>query len=195
MDWQGTLSARDLLNYVYCPRIVFFENVLHLAQRPTVKVFHGREAHEEFALKERRNQIVKGLGFLPRNFEVPVYSADLGFRTRIDCVLDAGDGKSIIVQAKEGNPPDAVYRTQKMQLAIEAALYERAFGEKVERAFVKYLPSQEVREVPLGEDLKNEALQALESIRTMISREEIPEPTPFENRCKDCVLFNACKRQ
>lgn len=59
MDNQGNLTIRDLMNFSYCERLIFFENVLKIPQATTIKEMKGRELHNAFSQKTKRNKIVK----------------------------------------------------------------------------------------------------------------------------------------
>nr|QBM01095.1 hypothetical protein [uncultured archaeon] len=59
MDDRQHLTAADLLNYCYCPRIVYYVHVLKLAQATTAKELKGREKYDDFKRKSRRNKIVR----------------------------------------------------------------------------------------------------------------------------------------
>ena len=55
---NNNLSAKDFLNYAYCPRIIYFMYTLKIPQETTKKEFKGREKYDEFKSKSKRTKIV-----------------------------------------------------------------------------------------------------------------------------------------
>lgn len=49
------LSAKDLMNFCYCPRITYYEHVLRIPQATTAKEIKGREKYAEFRKKSKRS--------------------------------------------------------------------------------------------------------------------------------------------
>lgn len=59
MDLSKPLIAADIMNYSYCPRIIYYVHVLKLAQATTKKELKGREKYDNFKRKSKRNKIVR----------------------------------------------------------------------------------------------------------------------------------------
>ena len=53
------ITAADVMNYVYCPRIVYFTRVLRLPQTKSAKQKKGLEKDFTFKKDTIRNKIVK----------------------------------------------------------------------------------------------------------------------------------------
>lgn len=195
MNWSGTLSAKDIMNYVYCPRIVYFECVEKAPQATTIKEFRGREVHEHVSKKSKRTKIVRDLPKLPKRYKLPLYSKELNFQTVLDCALfDDAKGAAYPVQFKDSEKPKLVYSTQKVQLAAEAVLLRERTKRKVPFAFIKYVKSGDVVKVPMSAGDLQFFYSTLDSIRKIVESEAMPAPTPYIVRCRDCCFFNICRR-
>lgn len=59
MDEKQQLIAADVMNYNYCPRIIYYVHVLKLAQATTKKELKGREKYDDFKRKAKRNQVIR----------------------------------------------------------------------------------------------------------------------------------------
>src|SRR3989344_9142684 len=87
MDQQQFLTIKDLMNYHYCNRLIYFENVLRIPQATTIKEYKGRELHTIFSKKSKRNKIVKDFPKLLKKYDLALESKELNFRTVLDCLL------------------------------------------------------------------------------------------------------------
>lgn len=185
------ITATDLMNYLYDPRIVYFVYVLKIPQATTVKELKGREKYEEFKIKSKRNKIIKELSFLPKEYDVYFASKKHNFATKIDCIaLDKSRNEAYPIQIKYSSKPKVLYRTQKFQVIMEAMLVEELLGYNVPYGFVKFLKSEDFVKVTITEKLKAELLQILKEIESIIKEEKLPKPTPHKKKNIDNVYQN-----
>lgn len=195
MGWGEYFTARDLMNYIYCPRIPYFEHVLHIPQITTVKEYIGRESHKKFNVNSRRTLIADEFKGYEKKYDVWLEDSDIGFRTVVDLLMiDAKNNSACILQAKDSFAPPKIYRTQKFQLFAEAYLVRKVLGIEVHSAYVKYLKDKTLIEVKVGNRSDAEFLAVLSSMRKTIESEKIPEIADYQKKCKDCYFYNLCKR-
>ena len=117
MDLQGFLTIKDLMNFHYCNRLIYFENVLRIPQVTTIKEFKGRELHGIFTQKSKRNKIVKEFPKLKKEYNLHLDSAELNFRTVLDCLLiDKSKDKAFPIEYKDAKKPQKLYWTFKIQI-------------------------------------------------------------------------------
>ena len=105
----------------------------------------------------------------------------------------------MIIKGREGIfPVEFKHTTQKphknhiYQLVAYALLLEEKYKVIVDKGFVYLIPAADVQVFDLTRELKNEVLDILASIRTMIRNERMPEQTRYRSRCADCEYRNFC---
>lgn len=185
------LTATDLMNYLYDPRIIYFVHVLRISQATTTKELAGREKYEEFRKKSQRNKIIKELPYLPKLYNVYLASQKYSFATKIDCVtINSVKKEAYPIQVKYSVKPEILYRTQKFQIIMEAMLIEERLGYKVPYGFVKFLKSGDFVKVWINEKLKQELLQIFGEIERIIREEKLPKPTPHKKKIIDSCYRN-----
>ena len=125
------ITAADLMNYEYCPRIVYFTRVLKLPQTKSAKQKKGLEKDFSFKKDTNRNKIIKGESYNPqliRKYNVSLETEE--YATKVDCLLINEESKEAYpLQLKYAKKPICqYYKTQKLQLMFEAMLIEKVMG-------------------------------------------------------------------
>lgn len=185
------LTATDLMNYLYDPMIIYFVHVLKIPQATTIKELEGRKKYEEFAVKSKRNKIIKELPFLPKIYDVYLSSSKHRIATKIDCVaLDKDKAQAYPIQVKYSIKPRALYKTQTFQLVMEALLIEEELGYKVPFGYVKFLRSGDFVKVKITQKLKEELLKIFGEIESIIQSEKLPKGTKDKKKAIDNCYKN-----
>lgn len=188
---QQFLTATDLMNYLYDPRIIYFVHVLKIPQATTAKELKGREKYEEFKKKSKRNKIIQELPHLPKIYNVYLTSEKYGFATKVDCIaINKDKGEAYPIQVKYSSKPHVLYRGQKFQIIMEVMLIEERLGYKVPFGFVKFLKSGDFVKVDISERLKTELLQIFSEIEDIIRLEKLPRPSPHKRKRVDSCYRN-----
>jgi CRISPR-associated exonuclease Cas4 len=184
------LRINDLKQYEYCPRIVFYNTVMPVARKSTVKMERGKEVEIKLdALEARRTLRRYRLTEGERRFHVWLNSPALGLSGKLDL---------LIVTPKACYPVDFKYtrgrprRNHVMQLAAYALLVEDAMSIRVPMAFVYLTPSDHLIRINVTDGLKGLVRAQLASIRKMVQEGILPEPTPVRARCEECEFRNYC---
>jgi len=184
------LRVNDLKQWDYCPRIVFYNTVMPVARKSTVKMERGKEVEIKLdALEARRTLRRYRLSEGERRFHVWVNSPALGLSGKLDL---------LIVTPEACYPVDFKYtrdrprRNHVMQLAAYALLVEDAMHLPAPAAFVYLTPSDQLIRINVTERLKEVVLGRIASIRQMVREELLPEPTPVRARCEECEFRNYC---
>ncbi|MBI4444432.1 MAG: CRISPR-associated protein Cas4 [Acidobacteria bacterium] len=184
------LRVHDLKQYEYCPRIVFYNTLMPVERKSTVKMDRGKE--EEFrldALEKRRSlrryQLLSG----ERRFHVWLESPRLGLSGRLDLLIISPAGFfPVDFKYTRGRS----HRNHLLQLAGYALLVEENFQTQVETGFIYLTPIQEIVAVSLSSQLKDQAIGGLGQIRDSIREGVLPAPTPVRCRCQECEFRNYC---
>lgn len=179
------ITAADLMNYEYCPRIVYFTRVLKLPQTKSAKQKKGLEKDFLFKKETQRNKIIKGKTKqkLKKKYNISLETEE--YATKVDCLLiNEEKGEAYPLQLKYSKKPSCgCYRTQKLQLMFEAMLIERVLGYRVPYGYVKYSLSNDVVKVSL---VNREMLfEVMEKVRKIIINEVYPPETKYKKRLID----------
>lgn len=184
------LRVTDLKQFAYCPRIVFYQYVMPVDKKTTFKMDEGKRTEELIdKLEKRRSLRSYRLAEGKRHFHLWLRSESLGLAGKMDLLLEAPTGFfPVDFKNTSGGPrPNHTY-----QLCGYALLVEEAYQTEVTRGFIYVTPRDEVAEIPLTPELKTETRQMLETMRTMIRHERMPDPTPVRARCEECEYRNYC---
>ncbi len=185
------LTATDLMNYAYCPRIIYFVHVLKIPQYTTSKELQGRKKYETFEDEHKRRQLVSDLAGLRREYRLHLSSEKHEIHTFADCVLfDDKERMAYPYQVKHGRKPHVLHRGQRLQICMETLLIEEVYDYHVPNGYIRFLVSDEVVRVDVSK--KEEVLKEFGEIRTMLTSEVVPVPSPYRRRCADCCYNSLC---
>jgi len=184
------LRVNDLKQWDYCPRIVFYNTVMPVARKSTVKMERGKEIEIKLdALEARRTLRRYRLGEGERRFHVWLKSAALGLSGIVDLLIVA-PGACYPVDFKYTR--DRPRRNHIIQLAAYALLVEDAMQIPVPMAFVYLTPSDQLIRINVTDRLKGIVHTRLAGIRQMVQEGILPKPTPVRARCEECEFRNYC---
>jgi len=183
------LTASDFMNYEYCPRIVYFIHVLKQPQTKSPKQKKGLEKEALFKRETNRTKIIKKGPVLEKKYNIMLQHE--GFVTKVDCIaFNREQGEAYPIQLKYSFKPRCVYRSQRMQLMLESHLIEKVMGYKVPYGYIKYIKSNVIEKVYIGDyDL---LFATADKVRGIIGQENFPLPTEYKKRCVDCCYRRMC---
>jgi CRISPR-associated exonuclease Cas4 len=188
------VTVSDALEYLFCPRFIFFMHCLGIAQREErrYKVLKGRELHDSRG-KVNRVYVRKRLNCVRKEISVYLTSQKYHFKGEVDEVLFLEDGTAAPLDYKYAEFKDTVYRTHKYQAALYGLLIMEHYGVDVKRGFVCYTRSNHhVEEIDFREKDYEKARQLVREILMIIQRGFYPEGTKQKTRCVDCTYRNIC---
>jgi|SRR5579875_47970 len=184
------LRVNDLKQFEYCPRVVFYNTVMPVERKSTVKMDRGKE--EEFkldALEKRRTLARYQLASGERRFHVWVESSKLGLSGKLDLLIVSPQGYvPVDFKYTRGRP----HRNHVFQLAGYALLVEEEFQTQVGTGFIYLAPVQKIIAIRITPELKERTLGLLAEIRNMIREGILPPPTDVRSRCTECEFRNYC---
>jgi len=190
-DLNFPIRVTDLKQWAYCPRIFYYQQCLPKVRPVTYKMKAGVEAGQaEEGREERRSLRAYGLTRGEREFNVPVRSARLGLRGEIDMVISVPDsGEVIVVDYKLSTTLGAHFQ---LQLAAYATLLEEMRGVSVRRGFLYSIPDRQAEEIRIDPRLRGKLLKAVEAMRRIGEREEMPAPADNLRKCVSCEFRRFC---
>jgi CRISPR-associated exonuclease Cas4 len=184
------LPVVELRQWAYCPRVVYYHQLMPGAGQMTYKMNEGLRAQEAVEnLEMRRTLREYGMENAERQFGVWLSDEGLGLTGKVDLLL-RGASFAAVVDFKLTS--GEVGENHRMQLAGYALLVEAALRVPVEVAFLFRIPDNKVFPVPVTVEMRQRVVEAVRTIRLMQMTEELPEATAVRARCKECEYANYC---
>jgi len=194
-SFNGSLTASDVIEYLFCPRFIYFIHCLGIPQREgrLFKVVKGRELHRK---REKSNTayLRRDLGVERKEVSVYLSSPQLRVRGLVDEVLFLNDGTAAPLDFKFVKFRNFLFRTHRIQSALYGLLIQEHFNVPVERGYVCYIrDSNTLREVEFTEKLLGEAVEAVNTIFDIIQKGFYPKATRSKAKCVDCCYRRICE--
>lgn len=184
------LRVSDIKQFVYCPRVVFYNYVMPIGKVATFKMEYGKIAEDKINLLENRRKLKKyGLLIGKREFHKPIYSPKYGLAGKIDLLIKTNDAYYPVDFKYTASQP---YENHLYQLLGYAIILEDVYNCAVQRGFIYLIPKEDAIAFDLTNDLKAKIKNTLEEIRIMILSQQIPPPIKSKAKCCDCEYRNFC---
>ena len=194
------VSVTDVKHYVYCPRLVYFDRVLHATPVFGSQQKEGKESHEDYVGKElRRTDAIyyspEFVGAEKLLFN-PLSSDALGLQGNVDLIIKTAKGEFVPVEYKNMRSDDGrVCMDHKYQLVAYALLIEENFGTIVKRGFVNYLPETLILQFEITPTMKSHVKRVLGHIKRIIQDEELPPIHVTKHKCQGgCGHKQTCQQ-
>lgn len=201
-DW---LPARMLNEYVYCPRLFFYEHIdgifVHNADTERGKDIHTR--------------VDKGSGALPvppsgseasappaepeniHSRSVQMGSARLEVTAKLDLVESGGaNGEISPVDYKAGSPREGaeaheLWPADRMQLGLQMLIL-RENGYRCQRGFIYYRGTKQRVPLEWDDDLDRWLVSQVTEARALLRSRVRPDPLTDSPKCPRCSLVSVC---
>lgn len=191
-----TFRVSDLKQYFFCPRIVYYHQCLPKVRPTTFKMQMGtEEGHAEHAREQRRTLRAYGLKRGERFFDIALSSERLGLRGRLDMAIrtdDNVDGTLEAIPVDYKLTPGRVVTHFALQVVAYGMLLEEAWGIPARRGFLYLIPSRRAKPIDLGPDRREQVRRAVEAMRDIALREQMPPPPHKRGKCVLCEFRRFC---
>jgi CRISPR-associated exonuclease Cas4 len=195
MNAGFSITASDILEFLFCPRFTYFQNYLNIPQHEErrFKVQKGRTVHED-KKSVNPDYLRKKLGCVER--EKAVYlSSNQGIRGIVDEILFLDDGTAAPLDYKYAEYKDRTFKNHKYQLAFYGRLISEHYNLPVTRGFIVYTRSRnKLVEVPITEKMQQELDTIIGELLSVVQKGVYPKPTRYRARCSDCCYGNICEK-
>ncbi|MEM3736992.1 MAG: CRISPR-associated protein Cas4 [Candidatus Bathyarchaeia archaeon] len=194
------ISATDVKHYVYCPRLVYFDRVLHAQPVLGSQQEESRELHIEYVRKElrRKDAVYYSTEFVgaKKLLFIPLVSKKLQLQGVVDCIIKTAKGEYIPVEYKNMESDGGrVYIDHKYQLVTYALLVEENFDTVVRWGFVNYIPERLILKLEVTPTMKSYVKKVIEHIKRIIKEERLPPIRVAKNKCQGgCGHKQTCQR-
>jgi CRISPR-associated protein Cas1 len=193
VDLPDYLPARMLNEFVYCPRLFFYEWVEGIFAH-SADTIEGELRHEKLETKSDP--------LPPPDQEAQIHSRSVSLSSetyRLIAKMDLveGDAGSVVpVDYKKGSPregeegPEA-WPADRTQLCAQALIL-RDNGYKCDEAVAYYHATRQRVRVVIDEALVSETLAAVDGARSLALAGRIPRPLVDSPKCPRCSLVGIC---
>jgi len=185
---EAFVSVTDVKHYVYCPRIIYFDHVLHATPVFGSQQEEGKEQHEDYVRKElrRKDAVYYSPEFVgaEKLLFAMLSSSGLELRGNVDCIIKTAKGEYIPVDYKNmASDGGRAWMDHKYQLVAYALLIEESFSTIVKRGFINYIPEDLILELQITPSMKTHVKRVLGHIKKIIKEEQLPPIRVAENKC------------
>lgn len=183
---ENTISVTDIKHYFYCPKIVYFDKVMHADAVLSSQQEAAKKTHQEKEKKDRRRKTMFYDEQFPncqKLFKVHMFSAPLGLEGIADCVIVNGQERIPVDYKRMFSKKGEVWTDHRFQLAAYALLLEEQYSTIVRRGFVYYLPEDSAVEVRITESVKTYVKKVIRAIQNIIATGEEPIARIPRSRC------------
>ncbi len=195
-DTESTpmITPSEVLEYVYCPRFIWFMNVQHIDQHEDqrYKVLKGREVHQRRET-ENKDYLRRKISVAKRETEVYLASPRLRMRGIVDEVLWLKDGTMAPLDYKYTEVREQAFKTHRIQIVMYAMLVAETYDAEVNRGYVAYIRGgNQLLEIPITEKDRLEVKAIVDDVFAIILSGRLPKRTSQQVRCVDCCYKNIC---
>ncbi len=189
------LPARMVNEFVYCPRLFYYEWVEGVF-RESADTLAGKQVHRRVDKKATALPAAGDLGEERIHSNSVTLSSDqYGVIARIDLV-EAAEGLVTPVDYKRGEPRETdagleLWPADRVQLAVQC-LVLHANGYRCEEGIVYYAKTKQRVRVAFDEELISQTLGAIAQARATALSGRIPPPLADSPKCPGCSLVGIC---
>ncbi len=194
MDAEVYITPSEVIEYLFCPRFIFYMNCLCIPQHEEqrYKVVRGRTIHKERE-QINREYLRKKLGCVQKDTSVYLTSHKYHLKGVVDEVLSLKDGTLAPLDYKFAEYKDVVFKTHKYQSMLYAILIKENYQQEVNRGYVCYVRSNHlIKELNFNHQDFDEAVKIIDEILEIIQKGYYPKKTEYLAKCIDCCYRNIC---
>ncbi|MCA9934227.1 MAG: CRISPR-associated protein Cas4 [Ardenticatenaceae bacterium] len=191
-DLPFTFQVTALKQYVYCPRILYYQTVLPQVRPVTYKMEAGIEAHlRSEGWEKRRSLRAYGLDEGERFFNVPLLNTGLMLSGEVDMVIQTAV-ELIPVDFKHAKRVGKHYKLQLMAYGRLLELADPKEERQVKRGFLYLIPGKKAVEVRFTPALRRQLDKSLETMHDIAHNQRVPGPAASLAQCIDCEFRRFC---
>lgn len=197
-DLPFTFQVTALKQYVYCPRILYYQTVLPGVRPITYKMEAGITAHTQAEGREKRRSLrTYGLDSGDRFFNVPLSNTGLLLSGEVDMVIQTAV-ELIPVDYKNAKQVGRHYKLQLMAYGRLLELADPKEERQVKRGFIYLIPGRKAVEVRFTPALRRQLDAALAAMRQIAQQQRTPTTAVLGKtavapaQCVDCEFRRFC---
>lgn len=177
--------------YIFCPRIVYFNLLSNIKPVYPLHVLHGNKYHSKqdtlFSIRDFKKFHID---YKEKVNNLYLESDTYGLCGIVDTFFIC-DSEIIVLDYKNTNKSSISY-SHKMQLTAYSLLLSEKYGKPCNRGIIAYGNNMKFIEVKILEnDIKN-LEKILLQINIMLEKAVFPDSSAGENKCLQCEYLNYC---
>jgi len=200
IETQPPLPVRRLHNFIYCPRLFYYQWVENLFEE-NADTIAGSHAHRNVDKPssfddEKKEALSEGLPEGARLRSLKLESAALGLVGVCDLIEGGPDGAEVVDykkgSARRGaNGERMAKESDAVQVMAHALLLEEQ-GTKASRGWIYYAEDKRRVPVELSRALREQTLTALAEAKAQAAGGHCPPPLINDTRCLYCSAYPIC---
>jgi CRISPR-associated exonuclease Cas4 len=197
---EDFVSVTDIKHYVYCPRLVYFDRVLHATPIFGSQQEDSKELHEDYVRKElrRKDAVYYSPEFVgaEKLLFTTLCSSALGLQGNVDLIIKTAKGEYVPVEYKNMNSDRGrVCMDHRYQLVAYALLIEENYEAVVRRGCVDYIPEGLILQFEITPTMKSHVKRILGHVKRIIKDEELPPIRVAKQKCQGgCGHKQVCQQ-
>jgi|Deesub1362B_J571_1020462.scaffolds.fasta_scaffold00096_8 CRISPR-associated exonuclease Cas4 len=172
------ITVSDIAQYLYCPKKIYFKNVLgYTFTKP--KMDYARELHKHIKLSFPGCEI---------RYNVPLESEKIGVRGFADAIVKCEAYFPVEAKYTRFNQ---IYYSWKTQIATYAALLEEELGTVVKMGYIYLIEDKNLMRIEVTASDKKNLPNIVNNINRLIEEETIPK-VGKSRKCNYCEMKKLC---
>jgi CRISPR-associated exonuclease Cas4 len=184
---EKSISVTDVKHYFYCPKIIYFDKVIHADAILGSQQQESKKIHKEKEKKDKRRMTMLYDDQFPKcvkMFNMHIYSTSLCIDGIIDCVIKNGSDEYIPVDYKKTfSKATQAWTDHKYHLTAYSLLIEEQYSTIVRRGFIYYIPENLAVEIKMSENMKSYLRRSIKAIKNIVKSGEEPIARVPKSRC------------
>ena len=184
------VPANLIRQWCFCPRVVYYRELLNLSSAKPLWVKQGEDKHSQFNNLIKRRRFTKlGLEKGKRHFDISLTSYQLPFYGVADLVIETPNAV-YPVDYKTGN---RIYRGQIMQMTAYCLLAEKVFSKPATHGiFLFGEKGKTIELIEITERLREDVISICKNIIDMLNMGMKPHSDASLPQCMQCEYLNYC---
>ena len=184
------LPIHLIRQFLFCPRVVYFLEVLNIPRVSPIWVKEGEKHHQKQAeLFKRRTLARFNLENSTFKNNVNLFHNDFNFHGICDGLIISNKNIYPVEIKLHGTKPT---KAQKMQLIAYGILAEKIYEKDFNLGFITFEKNAKTIPIKVDEKQKKELINWVEKIIEMIKKEKLPYSDASEEKCTQCEFENYC---
>lgn len=184
------LPVHLIRQYLFCPRVVYFLEVLSIPKEVPIWVKEGEVHHKnQETLFKRRTMIRFSLENAEFKQNVNLYHEHLDFHGLCDALIITNDSVFPVEIKLHGDKPT---KSQKMQLIAYGILAEKIYNKKFNMGFICFDKKAKTIPIELTTNIRNDFFNLVDEIIDLIKDGKLPNSNAEDEKCTQCEFLNYC---
>lgn len=194
MPAYDSIPISLLRQYVFCPRIPYFVEIMGLKPEKPLWVEQGNQFHEWQRKNIFKNRKFSRLGFEKPSFRFDslVRSKNLGIHGKIDCIIFDEENEKKVVPVEFKYSRSKIRKNQIVQIVAYACCLEEELKTTVNKSL--FVNKKNGSAITLDITNKERLLltRTIADLHESLEKNFMPQSSATSYQCDQCEYFNYC---